>query len=158
HVDALIERGRLELRTGNAVLAHSWLRRALEINPDSVLAWQVREACHVAAQEEDQARACRVEVKRIEIEFGRVQIRTERIAASATTLADELADVGACWLRLHNYNEAQMYLVMALQFEPFHPVAHRNIATLFEKTEQPHRAAIHRDLSGSMQQSSSEKA
>ena len=158
HVDALIERSRLEFRTGNAVSARSWLRRALEINPDAVLAWQVRAACHAAAQEEDQARTCRVEVKRLEFEFGRAQIRVERIAASATLRADELADTGECWLRLHNYDEAQRYLVLALQVEPRHPAAHRNLAKLFEETEQPHRAARHRDLTGSGQQPSRQSA
>ncbi len=148
HLEALVERGRLEQRVGDPILAQSWLRRALEINPDHLAAWQILEASCLAAAQADPARACRVEIERIELESGRVQRLVVQAAQAPTPSVTVLTEVGDRWRRLHNGREAQKYLFSALQIDPRHGPTHRALAELFEQTGQPHRAARHRALAG----------
>lgn len=146
HVEALVERGRLELRVGDPVLAQDWLRRAVDVNPHHAAAWQALEAACLAAAQTDAAHACRAEIDRIELELGRLQRLVVQSTQTQFAGAAERTELGDRWRRLHDARNAQKYLFSALQIDAGHRPAHQALAELFEQTAQPHRAARHRAL------------
>ncbi|HET6575120.1 MAG TPA: tetratricopeptide repeat protein [Fimbriiglobus sp.] len=145
HADALVERGRLELRRKDSAAAEPFLARAVRAAP-----WH-RDAnrLHLAALKDlgrtEEAARCEARIAELTAEDGvggRLKLRAR----------DNPGDVAVRWelwqwsKRNGQIGEGVAWLTEVLRAEAGHRQAHAALAEYFEKAGQPRRAAQHRDM------------
>jgi tetratricopeptide (TPR) repeat protein len=148
HFDALLQRAQLEmaLPTPNYADAERWLRKALERVP---LHPEARYALYLSLQgQPDRQDDARKEFARWEHDR-RLQDRLTRLVRteleSKPRDPDLAREAGELFLELGEDEKGVYWLHRALSLDPRHAASHRALAAYYERTNNPARAAEHRD-------------
>ncbi|HVK18277.1 MAG TPA: tetratricopeptide repeat protein [Fimbriiglobus sp.] len=145
HADALVDRGRLDLRRERPADAEPFLRKAVAAAPwhrdgHRLLLLTLKEQ-----KRTDDAARCEARLAELTAEDGvggRLKLRAR----------DNPGDVAVRWelwqwsRRNGQTGDGIAWLTEVLRAEPKHPQAHAALADYFETSGQPRRAAQHRDM------------
>jgi predicted Zn-dependent protease len=140
----LLERGRLALRTGEAVRAESWLRKAAELAP-----WEYEVQYTLLQSLRQQGKltdADQVEktVRRLEEASHRRHEFDEKLKKEPYNLSNHCA-IAQIVLEVGNHKEAVRWLQTALKIDPRHPLANQLLADYYDKSGEPGKAARYRE-------------
>jgi tetratricopeptide (TPR) repeat protein len=139
---ALVERGRLALRMGQAEDAERWLKRAIELRPDHADANFVLALCLQAQGKTDAALERRID------ENGRKQAELRLKLHDSGGEPALLTEFGRWIMRTGDTHEAAGWFYAALKEDSAYVPAHEGLAELFGKAGQVRRANKHARLAG----------
>ena len=145
HFDALLQRGKLEKESNHLVEAEHWLRKALAQKPCDPEARYTLFLC-LKAQSNRQAEAREAEARWRADTKARDRLldllRTQVVQrANDPDLAGE---VGELLLRQGEEPWGLFWLHRALKLDPRHASSHRALMAYYERTNDPAKAAYHR--------------
>ncbi len=140
---ALSERGKIELETGDPKQAEKWLRAAVTAAHFEYEPIYNLYRCLVQLGRKDEAKALEAEFKRIEDDQKRMR-EVARQVMSRPTDAALRTEAGQIMLRNGQEKEGVRWLQSALQEDPAYRPAHEALAAYFEGKDAE-RAAFHRD-------------
>ena len=148
YVRALVERGRIAFRLGDAVEAEEWLQKAIAESPHD------RESHlmlyrYLAAQNKKEA-ADKVLARLDEIDRG--TLRSLNLLMRIMEVPGDPEpryQIGILMLQLGREDEGVNWLLTALIQDPNHGPSHAALADYFERKGQPELAAAHRPPQGS---------
>ncbi len=147
HFAALVERGRVAFRQGNAAAAEGWLRRALAVRPADrdassfqdivarVDAWFLLHL-YQEAQGKDDARDSLARMDQLQSDLRRATRLTEELQASPRD-ADRTYELGMALLRLGREEQGLGALQTVLQFDPNHRGAQAALEAHAKRTPTP---------------------
>lgn len=144
HVPGLVERGRLQVRSKQAALAESDLRRAVSLNPASRAAHRVLLLCLEAQGKEGEAGDVRRRLDRIEADLMRIKTLKGKLQENESQGPHLYGEIGALLLGLQRDEEGVRYLTAALRIDPHFAPAHLALADYLEKAGQSEEARRHR--------------
>jgi tetratricopeptide (TPR) repeat protein len=146
HFDALVQRGKVEMAIGDFAEAERWLRKALGRSP---LDPDARYALYLSLQ----AQANREGEAREELERWKQDRRTRdrltrllRVELDRKPNDPDLAEeTGELFLQQGEEQKGLFWLHRALALDPRHAASHRALLAYYERTNNPARAAEHRE-------------
>ena len=142
HVTALIEQGRLNLRSGDPFAAEKSLRQAVALKPDHRDANFVLNLALQAQKKSDPA---------LEAHVAKVEKRHAEVIRSLRETKPELAflaEVGQWMIRTGQEQDAAAWFYSALKEQPDFTPAHAGLAELFSQKGQTRRAQAHARRAG----------
>jgi predicted Zn-dependent protease len=145
YVDALGERGRLALQTGQPAEAEEWLRRALDLAPYDREVIYTFFQCLQQRGKQDEAKEYEARLADIEKRFQRLAVLTKKIAEKPED-ASLRCEVGQIFLECGQDTEGLRWLDSALQEDPQHGPTHQVLADYYRRKEDPTQAAHHQQL------------
>jgi tetratricopeptide (TPR) repeat protein len=146
HFDALLQRGKVNMVVGESAEAERWLRGALERSP---LDPDARYALYLCLQaqpnREGEAREEFDRWKRDRHARDRLT-RLLRVELDGMPNDPDLAEeAGELFLQQGEEQKGLFWLHRALALDPRHPASHRALLAYYERTNNPARAAEHRE-------------
>jgi tetratricopeptide (TPR) repeat protein len=145
HFDALLQRGKLEAQSGTYVDAERWLRKAVERSPRDPEGRFSLYQC-LQSQENRDAEA-EVELARWE-QDRRNRDRLTRLLRTELDRKpndpDLAAEAGELLLQQGEDQRGLFWVQRALAIDPRHAPSHRALAAYYERTNNPAKAAEHR--------------
>jgi tetratricopeptide (TPR) repeat protein len=141
-VPALVERGRIALRSGQIDDAEQWLRRAFELRPDDTEASHLLQLCFDAQRKTDDLVAKRLATS----EPAQVAVRLKIQDAPRDPAL--LVEQGRWLMRAGEWREAVGWFYLALKEDSQYVPAHEALAEYFLMADQPARAKHHARLAG----------
>jgi tetratricopeptide (TPR) repeat protein len=149
HFDALHQRGKLELQSGNYDEAERWARKALERSPGDPEARYTLYECLNSQENREQEAAQELarweQTKRDRDRLTRL-LRTELDRKPKD--ADLAAEAGTLLLEQGEAQRGLFWLRRALAIDPRNAASHRALAAYYERTNNPTQAQEHRRLLG----------
>jgi Tfp pilus assembly protein PilF len=140
---ALRERGKLALETESPAAGEIWLRQAVALYPYDAQANYLLAQSLQRGGKEDEAREYQAARERIESDLKRLEAVFGRVTKSPHDPAPRL-EAGLICLRNGQEEEAERWLLSALQQDPRNQQAHAALADYYERTGKPDLAADHR--------------
>lgn len=139
----LSERGRLALEEGQPEEAERWLRRAVSLVPFDR---QTHHALHSCLQQQGRAEEAAHYLRqseRLDADLKRLRVLETELSRPGPA-ADRRCEAGRLCRQLGRPDEAERYLLAALQDDPGHRPAHRALAEHYDKSGRPDLATRHR--------------
>jgi tetratricopeptide (TPR) repeat protein len=147
HFDALLQRGKLELQSGNYVEAERWLRKALDRSPrDPEARYTLFECLNSQENREEEAakELARWEQDRRSVDRLTRLLRNE--LDRKPNDPDLAAEAGELLLEQGEDQRGLFWLHRALAVNPRHARSHRALAAYYERTNNPTKAVEHRQF------------
>jgi tetratricopeptide (TPR) repeat protein len=145
HFDALLQRGKLEMQSGNYGEAERWLRKALARSPrDPEARYAMYQSLRLQDNREEAAaeELARWEQDRRHRDRLTRLLRTE--LDSKPNDPDLAAEAGELLLQQGEDQRGLFWLHRALALDPRHTPSHRALLAYYERTNNPAKAAEHR--------------
>ena len=144
HAEALSERGKLELQTGQLDAAELWLRKAVAKSPyDRDTLYNLYQ-CLLQRGKEAEAKECLEKVEKIAADRQRLAELTQKITASPKDPALRY-EAGLICLRNGQQQEGVRWLLSALVEDWEHRPTHQALAEYYQGIGQTDKAAYHRE-------------
>lgn len=142
--DALLERGRLALHSGQPAEAEKWLRRAVDLAP-ACETGPLRSLgqCLASQHKDEEARRCLDRLSKLEADLLQVELLTSQANRDRYNVALRY-EIGTKLMRLGRERDSVAALYFVLEQQPRHGPAHAALADYFDRVGQPERAARHR--------------
>jgi Tfp pilus assembly protein PilF len=143
--EALRERGKLALESGEAGKAETWLRRAEAVAPhDYPTAYQLAR-CLALAGKETEAKAQQARRLTLQTDVQRLADLLEGLERAPDEPGPR-SEAGALCLRLGQEQQGLHLLRSALRADPRHAATHRTLADYYERAGKKELAERHRGL------------
>jgi tetratricopeptide (TPR) repeat protein len=145
HLDALVQRGKVEITAENFVEAERWLRKALSRSPvDPDARYALYQSLQHQPNREGEAREelVRWEQDRKNRDKLTRLLRTE--LERKPNDPDLAAEIGELLLQQGEDQKGLFWLHRALALDPRHVASHRALLAYYERTNNPAKAAEHR--------------
>ncbi len=149
HFDALHQRGKLELQSGNYVEAERWVRKALEQSTkDPEARYTLYECLNSQENREPEAAAELARWEQTKRDRDRLTrlLRTELDRKPKD--ADLAAEAGTLLLEQGEAQRGLFWLRRALAIDPRNAASHRALVAYYERNNNPTKAEEHRRLLG----------
>jgi tetratricopeptide (TPR) repeat protein len=145
HLDALHQRGKVELEDGNFAEAERWLRKALGLAPgDPEARYTLFLSLNAQANREGEARE---ELARWERERQRRDRLTRLLRTELNSKPNDpnlAQETGELLLQQGEDQKGLFWLHRALALDPRHAASHRALLAYYERTDNPAKVAEHR--------------
>jgi tetratricopeptide (TPR) repeat protein len=143
---ALQERGYLAFRRDQPEKAEFWLRQATELAPGNYQLHYQLSLCLQRLGKTEEANAMLPWLKQLEADTRRLPEIIKNELPRSPKDANLLHELGAISLRAGWITEALRWFDAALEADPQHVATHEAYADFYQRTDQPSRAAKHREF------------
>lgn len=145
---ALLERGKLHFRAGELDKAEARLRQACNRDPGNKAGHYQLLLCLKQQGNDKEVRVVQKRLDQIELDVTRIREIVTDLLPKRRYDPDLQAELGELFLRAGAMTEGVHWLTRALEANPRHPVAHRELAKHYQSLGQFGQAQHHRALGG----------